>query len=276
MKKKRYFPFSYCMTEGKIEIVPAEAELVQKIFRLYLEGNSLQQLARMAELSGIRFSENAASWNKNMIARMLDDSRYWSEGQFPAIISLETAESAAAMRAAKSTEKTPLHFICRKTICGKCGSALIQGRAKAPDMVWICKGCGQQIGPIHRMLLKQTIEKQFLELYSSPELAVPVQTAAQPLSLKAARMEGEIRQLLNQRQVDAERVLQLIKACAAEKYQGCSIGRFDYRTANLLQLLKSRQPIETFDVQLFGQVVKKVILAETGTVQFLLYNQKIL
>ena len=67
MKKKRYFSFSYCMTEGKIEIVPAEAELVQKIFRLYLEGNSLQQLARMAELSGIRFSENAASWNKNMI-----------------------------------------------------------------------------------------------------------------------------------------------------------------------------------------------------------------
>ena len=87
MKKIRYFPFGYHMVNGKIVIRPEESALLQELFSGYLNGASLQQLADYAEGTGIRFRENAEHWNKNMIARMLDDERYWNAGYFPPIIS---------------------------------------------------------------------------------------------------------------------------------------------------------------------------------------------
>ena len=91
MKKKRYLPFGYRMIGGKIEIISEESDLVQNIFRSYLAGASLQQLAKLAEQTGLQFRENANVWNKNMISRILDDKRYWQKGLFPAIIQEELA-----------------------------------------------------------------------------------------------------------------------------------------------------------------------------------------
>ena len=107
MKKIRYFPFGYRMAGGKIEIVPEEAELLHKIAAHYLEGCSLLRLADMADQSGTRYSENADGWNKNMIARILDDVRYWNGNQCPPIFSRELGEqlAVACTRANRRYEK---------------------------------------------------------------------------------------------------------------------------------------------------------------------------
>ena len=106
MKKIRYFPFGYRMVNGKIVIRPEESALLQELFSGYLNGASLQQLADYAEGTGIRFRENTEHWNKNMIARMLDDERYWNAGVFPPIISKEMGLAITSMR--KHTEKVGL------------------------------------------------------------------------------------------------------------------------------------------------------------------------
>ena len=64
------------MEEGKIVILPQESERLQKLFSHYLNGASLQQLADLAAQSGLRFREDSEHWNKNRIARILDDGRY--------------------------------------------------------------------------------------------------------------------------------------------------------------------------------------------------------
>ena len=51
---------------------------VKQLFNDYLIGDSLQRLAKVAEKTGLKFRENANGWNKNMIARILDDERYWN------------------------------------------------------------------------------------------------------------------------------------------------------------------------------------------------------
>ena len=79
MKKKRYFPFGYRMAGGQIEIVPEESSLLQNLFDNYLKGASLIKLAETAQQTGIKFRENTERWNKNMIARMLYDERYWND-----------------------------------------------------------------------------------------------------------------------------------------------------------------------------------------------------
>lgn len=66
MKKKRYLPFGYRMIGGKIEIISEESDLVQNIFRSYLAGASLQQLAKLAEQTGLQFQRKCKCLDKNM------------------------------------------------------------------------------------------------------------------------------------------------------------------------------------------------------------------
>lgn len=105
MKKKRYLPFGYRMINGKNEIVPEESILLQELFNSYLAGMSLKKLAEMAQQTGLQFRENAACWNKNMIARMLDNQRYWNGDDFPPIISRETGSAITVMRKQKNTSQ---------------------------------------------------------------------------------------------------------------------------------------------------------------------------
>lgn len=114
MKKKRYLPFGYRMIGGRIEIISEESDLVQNIFCSYLAGASLQQLAKLAEQTGLHFRENANAWNKNMISRILDDKRYWQKGLFPAIIQEELALQVSELKSSKASTKTPLHFLQKK------------------------------------------------------------------------------------------------------------------------------------------------------------------
>lgn len=126
MKKIRYFPFGYRMAIGKIEIVPEERDLLQDLFDRYLKGASLKALANYAEQTGIRFRDNSEHWNKNMIARMLDDERYWNNAGFPPIVSKETGFAVTALRRQKATSQYSIQFIKKKLVCCVCRGNMMQ------------------------------------------------------------------------------------------------------------------------------------------------------
>ena len=92
MKKKRYLPFGYQMEKGEIIPHPDEGPLVQAIFSKYLERAALSTLAKYASLSGIPYREGAGQWNKAMVCRILDNSKYAGDEGFPPLISKEQLE----------------------------------------------------------------------------------------------------------------------------------------------------------------------------------------
>ena len=120
MKKKRYLPFGYQMEKGEIIPHPDEGPLVQAIFSKYLERTALSTLAKYASLSGIPYREGAGQWNKAMVCRILDNSKYAGDEGFPPLISKEQLEEAAFLRAAKAkqygggNEKNPPADLLRK------------------------------------------------------------------------------------------------------------------------------------------------------------------
>lgn len=64
MPKNRVIPFGYCMRNGEITVDFNESKAVARIFEEYLNGSSLQQIARLMELEKIRYSEDSEHWNK--------------------------------------------------------------------------------------------------------------------------------------------------------------------------------------------------------------------
>lgn len=164
MKKIRYLLFGYQIIQGKIVENPPEKELVEKIYQKYLQGCSIKQLTLYVEQSGIPYRENSNGWNKNMIARILEDERYWNGKQYPPIISKELADSAVQLKRSKATPYSGVMFIQKKMICPICGKRLTRNSQRKPIIFWNCQECQRYFGPISDDELRQMVMEKLLEI----------------------------------------------------------------------------------------------------------------
>ena len=275
MKKIRNCPFGYQMKNGVYIIVPEENILIQDLFMSYLNGASLKQLSDMAEQTGLKFRENAASWNKNMISRILDNKRYWDGEKDPPILAPDIAMRVANLKQSKASPKSEIPFIQKRMTCPLCKKVLQRNGKKSPRVYWNCKGCQNRFGPITDTELLQAVTEKLLTICRNPQVVEPEQPVDNSLSIQAARLTNEINQMLDQREVDANRLIPLILECAAAKYKTCSIKESDHLTIKIKTLFQEYGNDEGLDWELFEQTVKQVILQPDGSIQFRLLNEKI-
>ena len=66
----------YTCVDGEIVIVPEQAEVVRKIFDLYLHGLSLGQIKAYLESQGIKTATGKDDWNVKTIRDMLKNEKY--------------------------------------------------------------------------------------------------------------------------------------------------------------------------------------------------------
>lgn len=118
MGSNRALPFGYKMEFGRVVIFPEEAGWVTYLFDQYLLGASYKGLSDEMNGYGVRY-DGEKPWNKNMIARILQDCRYTGEGGFPKIIDPSVCRRSEEKRRKKATapEKTEVQKILRR----KCG-----------------------------------------------------------------------------------------------------------------------------------------------------------
>lgn len=64
---------------GELAIVPEEAELVRRIFRLYLEGSSIIQITKLLEEEGILTVTGKKKWCPGVIDKMLSNEKYMGD-----------------------------------------------------------------------------------------------------------------------------------------------------------------------------------------------------
>ena len=88
MMGNRKQPFGYKMEFGTIVPQPQEADAVRQIYTHYLAGASFSALAEELQEQGIPY-DGDKPWNKNMMARILENSRYVGTDRFPALITQE-------------------------------------------------------------------------------------------------------------------------------------------------------------------------------------------
>lgn len=62
--------------DGQPEIVPEEAELIQTIYRMYLDGNSLDQIKKYLESNNILTAQGKRDWSLQIIHNILSNERY--------------------------------------------------------------------------------------------------------------------------------------------------------------------------------------------------------
>lgn len=104
MLKNRNIPFGYCIVNGKYALNAPEVEAVQKIFADYISGKSLKTIAIEMQ---IPYNNNKTVWNKNMVCRVLENSKYIGENGYPQIITVKDFEQVAHIKAERNTYRKP-------------------------------------------------------------------------------------------------------------------------------------------------------------------------
>ena len=143
MMGNRKQPFGYKMALGEIIIQEAEARLVQGIFRRYIAGESLNELTEALRQQDIPYDEGRL-WNKNMVARILADTRYTGEKGYPKLIDEDQLIAANEKRSNKPQlpKKTEAQKVLRR-LCGTPPServeqsvtGLLNGLANYPERI---------------------------------------------------------------------------------------------------------------------------------------------
>ena len=104
MKKIRYLPFGYTIRNGHTVIEQQEADIVRNIFKAYIQGASLKEIAEDLTAKQIPYTERTCVWDKARISRILENAKYTGDEEFEMIIDEDIYEEAAAVKSARALE----------------------------------------------------------------------------------------------------------------------------------------------------------------------------
>lgn len=244
MDHKRKLPFGYRMEFGDITECPQEAETVRQIYEGYLAGASLKSLSGTLHKSDVPYLEGK-TWNKNMVARILEDERYIGTERFPALIQREKFYAVADRRRQLAPPRT--QTAAQKELRKLCG--------KPPSKA-----------------MEQTLLRLLNRLIDEPDtICSPGSDTGE--SLEIQRLRRELDEMLQARPVDEEAVRQKAMTLASLRLE--SIGSEEYETLRLRGTFVQREKMFDLDAELLRQSVQSIHY-DNRTVRVLLKNHQIL
>ena len=188
-------PLGYTLRDGKIVIDKQNAEVIRNIFKAYLAGQGISEIAEQLNQQNIL----ERKWHCTMISRILSNERYigdslwqktyapdklaahhvrnhgerqqyYAEGTHPAIITLEIFQAVQNLRNQRR-EKRISEFRCqddplrKKLYCGVCGTMFKQKKCRE-RVYWVCRTHDRNKDdcPISQVA-EEKIHAAFLRLY---------------------------------------------------------------------------------------------------------------
>ena len=237
-------PFGYKMELGEIVPQPQEAETVRSIYLQYLAGASFKQLAEQLQTEDVPYDVDKP-WNKNMVARVLEDERYIGERNFPALIPTEQFHAAQERRKEMrpAYKQTPAQKELRK-LCG----------GIVPDSV------------------ARRVLKILNQVVDDPQL-IKIESSGVPTTEDIRQRRLELDKLLQTPPVDEEIARQ--KAMELAVLTLVSVEMEEYEAHRLRSIFGKQTKMQELDADLLKQGVRK-IECRSDDVRIILKNNQVL
>ena len=236
-------PFGYRVVMGEIALHPQESKLVEYIFQQYLAGATYNTLVEELREQAIPYDEGKL-WNKNMVARILENPKYTGESEYPPLVSQEQFEAVQVRRKKQTAppQKTP----AQKELRRLCGGA---------PPPWV--------------------ERQVLDILNDL-ITHPKQLRCPPCKnvppAEVVRLSRKLDELLNTPPVDEDRAREM--ALHLAELQLNAIGPEEYETTRLQRLFQKHRPMDDLDQGLLHESVRRITY-NGRTVSILLKNNQI-
>lgn len=240
--KNRRLPFGYRMEMGELTLHTQEAEVVRWIFEQYCEGIPYSGLVNKLEAQPIPYDEGKP-WNKNMVARILEDRRYIGESGYPEIIREGTFDAAQEIRDAKRipAKRTEAEKILRQ----------LSGQRRT-----------------------KSIEAQMIAILNAL-IDDPAQIQCPPSTQTVApKLTAELDDALSELPIDEERAKTLIFQTAAAQYR--SIGSGEYETQRLRRIAEQADRMDGLDADILSSMVEAIETNQGSIITLRLKNGQVI
>ena len=223
----RKLPFRYQMRMGEIVRNEPEAKAVQGIFLQYTLGASLKEIAEQMGKNGPTYDEGK-SWNKNMIARILENTKYTGADSYPRLVDIKLFEAAAEKRQTKQRlpERAPAQKALKR-ICSK---------APTPE-------------------IEQRVTHLLGKLAEQPERIMQPEKQSAPIY---STTQAKLDDVLNTQPLDEDTARSLICKLAREQYD--AIGNEEYETERLRRLFAAFECTAELNAELLQSAVSAVLV----------------
>ena len=279
MAKNRKFPFGYMMQNGEITTNPKEVLAVVTIFRSYLSGESLVEIAKAMD---VPYNEGVA-WNKNMVKRIIENEKYLGTDKYPQLIDEDTFHRANATRISKATSlcviTDDLQEIRNRTFCKECGNRMFRKGGNTRSEKWDC--CRKECYPLDYRLTDQMLIGAILNVLNSvianPSLLESsAESSAYTPSGEVIRQQNEIRHMMDAAQLDYDRTKSEILRLAQMQYDCCTYSEKPQQTEFLKGLLVGHEQLNSLDVGLLRSCVSRIWVSHFCTIEIELINGTII
>ena len=93
--------------DGKLEIVPEEAEVVKRIYREYLEGGSTISIAKGLEHDGIKTGDGKTKWYGTTVQKILSNEKYIGDALLQKTVTIDTLQK----KRVKNVDHLPQYYV---------------------------------------------------------------------------------------------------------------------------------------------------------------------
>ena len=273
MKKTRFIPYGYTIRDGRTVIVKTEAEVIREIFKEYIKGASLKEIAEMLTIRKVPYTEKTNVWDKARIARIIDNVKYTGFDEYDPIIDADTYEEAVSAKTARQKgvverECEGISILRNRVKCAKCGHPMVRricSKNKIKES-WTCTndecGCRARISDTD-LLLKLTIMMN--RIIANAELMLPKPKVKVQDSPTVEKYNQDILHELNREHPSEEYIVTRIGDIASQLYKETQakktiVAQIARKRASLMK------PQEQFNCEYFSDLISYITLDDSGRV----------
>ena len=276
MAKNRRIPFGYQMINGEITTHPKEVYAVSKIFAEYLKGRSLLDISKELQADGIPYHPcEDSTWNKNMVKRILENDKYLGTEIYPQIISPDIFHKANNKKLKKATNlcivPDELKDIRNMTICAECRKRLFRNHNGS----WNCKTyrCGAfEFKATDQMILSAVLNMLNTAIANPSLLDTDSEMSVYTPDGGIIKQKNEVSRLMDNPDIDYDRVKDAIMELAQLKYNCCSYDDVPQKTELLKKQLSDKKQQNTLDIELLKKCAEYITVSHNATIGLELIN----
>lgn len=226
MAGNRKLPFGYRMELGKVVVHPEEALTVQYIFRQYIQGTSYKELVEYLRERDVPYDQGKL-WNKNMVARILENRKYTGQPGWPLIIGADMFERANEKRSNKVSppQRTDAQKALRRLSGGSSTEA------------------------------EQAVLHLLNQLIMEPQQIIAPQPMPSGLN-RVSELQSALDRELEQQPINEDAAKRLTMELASAQYE--EIGSQEYETERLRRLFQRQAPMQSLDAEILQSAVHRI------------------
>lgn len=274
MAQNRTVPYGYKIENGRLTTEPQEEKMVVQIFDRYANGESYLKIAQWLTASKIRYMPEKPQWNKNMVARILQNKNYLGNEKYPAILHDGFPQSAEEQsKPYTNSMNKDIKILKPYLVCGECGEKLSRRLKATGEERWYCPNDTDHISlkVSDESLIQNTIELQ-QKLLLSVKFNKPSKSDDKTLNLELIKLKNQIDLAMNEPTPNLEEIKESIMKLASEKYSILeNIGEDSYLSHTIEGLSDAE-----LNSKLLTAITMNIMVSRTKATELVLTNgQKI-